>query len=1037
MKSFASPSASQRGACADRDVLNKDSTSYSISPHTVSSDRRAAFVGVRTPHAARLRTANPGGETDQPTVGLGAKSVASPSASQRGACADRDVLNKDSTSYSISPHTVSSDRRAAFDGVRTPHAVRLRTANPGGETDQPTVDLGAKSVASPSASQRGACADRDVLNKDSTSYSISPHTVSSDRRAAFDGVRTPHAARSRTANPGGETDQPTVGLGAKSVVSPSASQQGECAGRDGLNTDSTSFSTSPHTVSSDRRTAFDDVQTPHAARLRTANPGGETDQPTVGLGAKSFAAPSASQRDKERRSITVSQTYYNSVHDQFPSNSSNSEHHTVHRAPQGARAISVSASTSRQDKASHRHPRTSKQGRSKHNKVSSYFNCKSKSVQSLNTIPPVGCTVTSTNNSTSLDTVVVSDASHPDRLFSSVGHGIVDHSHDLHSGHPRHDRLPSELLAISTQDHTSDTTDNNPLDISDKILNTDHPIQASPTLRILESLADDGPDHEIDESNLMPGGGHDGVNTQNLEFRDLSVDPSTTDSDGAHKSTVQHSGTNGPIRDMGVSADTRATHSVTRKRVRDASISPDKTHKKIVGENGTIRKTVTDIPKTKRNRFFKIKYVPGRTVSDKSPDPSPISVSQQADEKKELLNAMTPDQRKDWHVGRNAQLSADKAASRYSWVDQALENQCNTHWAFGTIGLPSWLTTDQHTVNSIFQIRSNAAREIMEVAREHLRRDNLRLTADAETILNSVTDDLQPAQARASKRLVDQHATRHMLAFTEDLSERREWLINHQPTLTEAISMRPDINPKNTVGALPAELLSDDEAPTVRKTSGAATHEGSPPKRRKNRPKKRTRQAAKSRNGAQQTDPKTTPSAGQVPSARPNDARPNDTPKTAATANHPPARRHNPTSSTNYKANPDRRRDDRNDAPTRDRVRRPQAGHRSRSPRRDGQRDYSSNDRNRDHRQTHPQGSRRSRSPHDRRRQDDHHTVSSAGHTSRDNNRSRGSSFREGQRGDRDTRGSTNANQQSRRSSPHQDNRDSRRHSGDRLNRRD
>ena len=77
--------------------------------------------------------------------------------------------------------------------------------------------------------------------------------------------------------------------------------------------------------------------------------------------------------------------------------------------------------------------------------------------------------------------------------------------------------------------------------------------------------------------------------------------------------------------------------------------------------------------------------------------------------------------------------------SHYSWVDQALENQCNIHWAFGTIGLPSWLTTDEHTVNSIFQIRSNMAREIMEVAWEHLIRDNLRLTADAETILDSVT----------------------------------------------------------------------------------------------------------------------------------------------------------------------------------------------------------------------------------------------------------------------------------------------------------
>ena len=332
-----------------------------------------------------------------------------------------------------------------------------------------------------------------------------------------------------------ETDQPTVDLGAKTDASPTASQRGACAGRIGPNTDCTSYPSPPH---AGRRAAPDGVRTPHASHRGTATPAVVTDQPTVD--------------EKERRSTTVSQTYYNSVHDQFPSNSLNSKHHTVHRAPC-------------QDNASHRHPRTSKQGKSQHNKVSSYFNCKSKSDQSLNTIPPVGYTVTSTNNSTSLDTVVVSDASHPDRLNSSVGHGIDDHSHDLHSGHPR-------------QDHTSDTTDNNPLDTSDKILNTAHPIQASPNLRIFKSLTDHGPDHEIDESNSLPGDDLDGVDTRNLEFRDLSVDPSTNISDRAQNPTAPDSGINGPVRDMGVSADTWATYNVTRKQVRDASMSPDTTH---------------------------------------------------------------------------------------------------------------------------------------------------------------------------------------------------------------------------------------------------------------------------------------------------------------------------------------------------------------------------------------------------------------------------------------------------------------------------
>ena len=63
---------------------------------------------------------------------------------------------------------------------------------------------------------------------------------------------------------------------------------------------------------------------------------------------------------------------------------------------------------------------------------------------------------------------------------------------------------------------------------------------------------------------------------------------------------------------------------------------------------------------------------------------------------------MTPAQQVEWHKGRNAQLLSDKAASRYSWIDQALENQMNTHWACGTIGLPVWLTTEERTINSLF-----------------------------------------------------------------------------------------------------------------------------------------------------------------------------------------------------------------------------------------------------------------------------------------------------------------------------------------------
>ena len=79
----------------------------------------------------------------------------------------------------------------------------------------------------------------------------------------------------------------------------------------------------------------------------------------------------------------------------------------------------------------------------------------------------------------------------------------------------------------------------------------------------------------------------------------------------------------------------------------------------------------------------------------------------------------------------------------------------------------------------------------MEVAREQLPRETVTYKSEADRILDFVGNDLQSAQAKTSCRLVELHATQHMTVFTEDLSKRREWLINHQPTITETISMRP------------------------------------------------------------------------------------------------------------------------------------------------------------------------------------------------------------------------------------------------------
>ena len=620
---------------------------------------------------------------------------------------------------------------------------------------------------------------------------------------------------------------------------------------------------------------------------------------------------------KDFASKLVSQCY-KSINDRFPSISSNSQHTASHRAPQCARAgPSCHPSSTQADTQPRpqRPLRTSKHGSTQRNKVSSYFNCNNDVHVDVTT--PVGCTIPFTNNSIPLGTSAVSDTDNPDRLSRGTGANLDDHSPDPlsrgtganlddHSPDPlsgtfRHDRLPSDLLDIDTQDHTTDTTDNNPLDISVKILNTDHHSQPPSTLQILESLDEDESDLAVEVSDHTLVIDRSGADTRNLETRDPGGDLAATTSVETRIQLPLDLGESRGRGASGVASNTPVPNKVTRKRARDTSRSPDTVHKKIIDEKGTVRKRVADIPDNERSRFFKIKYVPRKIDHVDSTNPPPFSVPRQADEKKTLLSVMTPTQRDEWHKGRNAQLLSDKAASRYSWVDQALENQMNTHWAYGTIGLPVWLTTNERTLNSIIQIRSNAAREIMEVAREHLRRETASYQAEADRILDAVNEDLQPTQAKISRRLVDQHATRHMTAFTEDLSERREWLINHQPTMIETISMRPEGTRPTPAGKIPTELLSEDGSVDPTKSSGLDSKESHPTvgRKRKTRPKKRSRLAAQARSKVEPPAPKTTP-----PSDKGTGQRLSDPKRPSTSAQDPPTSRPRATSRDNVAPRP-------------------------------------------------------------------------------------------------------------------------------------
>ena len=250
-----------------------------------------------------------------------------------------------------------------------------------------------------------------------------------------------------------------------------------------------------------------------------------------------------------------------------------------------------------------------------------------------------------------------------------------------------------------------------------------------------------------------------------------------------------------PIRTSNIATENhtaaRTPNTRVRKQARGLSSSPDRTHKKTLDENGVIREAVKDKPNSIRQRFFKIRHVPGKIDDLDVPKTPVLTVSQQAERKKKMLGKMTGDQAKHWHKGWNPDLNAEKLKGRSLWVDQAVENEVNTHWAFGTIGLPTWLLTQKDTINDIFQIRANAARKVIEVAKSHLHRKYSSTQEEkdkAAKILDELKGDLDADLASMSRLLVSMHAERHLAAFTKYQKgmAHQPPAVNHRSHLDEA-----------------------------------------------------------------------------------------------------------------------------------------------------------------------------------------------------------------------------------------------------------
>ena len=159
---------------------------------------------------------------------------------------------------------------------------------------------------------------------------------------------------------------------------------------------------------------------------------------------------------------------------------------------------------------------------------------------------------------------------------------------------------------------------------------------------------------------------------------------------------------------------------------------------------------------------------------------------------------------------RALNTNSDPQGYRHSWLNQALTSNTNTHWGFGTTGLPQWAIGNQKTVYDIFQVRANASREIMEIVREHLRSDSIDQYQRSLRIIQELEDEFDADQIASSRAAIDLHAKRNLAHLSESLSKRREWLVENQPSEVEALTMRLEKR-RFADNSIPHELQSEDD----------------------------------------------------------------------------------------------------------------------------------------------------------------------------------------------------------------------------------
>ena len=349
-------------------------------------------------------------------------------------------------------------------------------------------------------------------------------------------------------------------------------------------------------------------------------------------------------------------------------------------------------------------------------------------------------------------------------------------------------KLPSELLHLTQTNDTVDTTDNNSQHVDIDVSANSRCIEnLDTTLETLKQL-----DTELDSE-------ISGNQAKRVRFE---IDDHHDHHDPQHNN---------------IHVRPTELRNKSLKRTRIPETEPLEYPKRFKGTDRTSTDQYDSHPKppdttdtTDKNRFRRFKYTPGTCPWHTESEPKPFSLGQVPVKKFRFIDSLTEDQRTRWYKARGMGTNSDRQAYHFSWVDQALSSFTNTHWAFGTTGLPPWAIGNAKMVSDIFQVRANASREVMEIVRENLRRESSLQQVESQQILDDLEAEFDAEQVSASRAAVELHSSRHLKQLSESLSKRREWLLENQPTEVEAITMRPERRSTKT-NETPKELLSDED----------------------------------------------------------------------------------------------------------------------------------------------------------------------------------------------------------------------------------